>query len=206
MQRLTDMNKPINVKFGERTQHSNAWQHGKYYERIPLYVEESMSILLKTDKCLSLGAKQNTNKETGEAYGWVLQICLQEEQDATFLHALQDVIEQAKAKVRYDFLGAISDEKVGGCLWDCGENGKVLYAKIVESKGWAAKCNTHFSKVDDISFPTMKRKVTKEEITECCSVQAVICIDSIIVCENKAHLKIQVYEANVQNLERQSFL
>ena len=222
MQSLININKPINVLFGKYSQH-NTWQDGRHYERIPIYVETTESacetLLLKTAKCFSLGAKQNINKETGEAYGWVLQICLLEEGDeteqTTFLHALEDVIEQVKTKVREvdmqdSFNYKIPEEeiqRIGGCLWKGKEGNPILYAKINDNKGRASIYNSQIFKVDDICHPKSKKPVKKEDITECCYVLAVICVDSIIVCENKAHLKIQVYEANVQDLEkRQTFL
>ena len=224
MQSLINTYKPINVLFGKYSLH-NAWQDGRHYERIPIYVETTASscepLLLKTAKCFSLGAKQNINKETGEAYGWVLQICLLEEgvgdeaEQLVFLHALEDVIEQVKTKVREadvqdSFNYVIPEEeiqKVGGCLWKGKEDEPILYAKINDNKGRASIYNSQIFKVDDIYHPKSRKPVEKEDITECCYVQAVICVDSIIVYENKAHLKIQVYEANVQDLEkRQTFL
>ena len=224
MSRLTNANEPINVLFGKYSQHNNAWQNGRHYERIPIYVESSkgacMPLLLKTAKCFSLGAKQNTNKETGEAYGWVLQICLLEEdvgdkvEQSVFLQALKDVIEQVKTKVRAadmqdSFNYVIPEEeivKVGGCLWKGEKDYPILYAKINDNKGRAGMYNSRIYKVDDIYDPTLRKPVKKEEITECCYVQAVICVDSIIVYENRAHLKIQVYEANIQDLRFNSFL
>ena len=179
-----------------------------------------MPLLLKTAKCFSFGAKQNTNKETGEAYGWVLQICLLEEdvgdkvEQSVFLQALKDVIEQVKTKVRAadmqdSFNYVIPEEeivKVGGCLWKGEKDYPILYAKINDNKGRAGMYNSRIYKVDDIYDPTLRKPVKKEEITECCYVQAVICVDSIIVYENRAHLKIQVYEANIQDLRFNSFL
>ena len=224
MQSLTNIYEPINVQFGKYSQH-NTWQDGRYYERIPIYVENASSscepLLLKTAKCFSLGAKQNINKETGEAYGWVLPICLlekderEEGEQLVFINALEDIIEQVKTKVRRadmqdSFVHAIPEEeiqKVGGCLWMGKEDNPILYAKIVDNRGRASIYNSRVAKVDNISNPTSKKPVKKEDITECCYVRAVICVDSIIVCENKAHLKIQVYEANVQELEaKQTFL
>ena len=222
MASLTNIYKPINVLFGKYSQH-NAWQDGRHYERIPIYVESKTSacvpLLLKTAKCFSLGAKQNINKETGEAYGWVLQICLLEEGDVTeqttFMRALEDVIEQVKTKVREadmqdSFNYPIPEEeiqRIGGCLWKGKEDKPILYAKINDNKGRASVYNSLIFKVDDISNPKSKKPVKKQDITECCYVQAVICVDSIIVFENKAHLKIQVYEANIQDLEkRQTFM
>ena len=224
MQSLTNINEPINVLFGKYSQH-NEWQDGKHYERIPIYVESSKSVceplLLKTAKCFSLGAKQNTNKETGEAYGWVLQICLLEKgvgdeaEQSVFLHALEDVIEQSRQKVRAadmqdSFNYIIPEEeinKVGGCLWKGKEDNPILYAKINDNKGRASMYNSQIFKVDDIFHPAERKPVKNKDITECCYVQAVICVDSIIICENRAHLKVQVYEAIIQDLEkRQTFL
>ena len=222
MQSLTNINEPINVLFGKYSQH-NEWQDGKHYERIPIYVESSKSVceplLLKTAKCFSLGAKQNTNKETGEAYGWVLQICLLEGGDkaeqSVFLRALKDVIEQSRQKVRAadmqdSFNYIIPEEeinKVGGCLWKGKEDNPILYAKINDNKGRASMYNSQIFKVDDIFHPAERKPVKNKDITECCYVQAVICVDSIIICENRAHLKVQVYEAIIQDLEkRQTFL
>ena len=223
MPSLTNVNEPINVLFGKYSQH-NAWQNGRHYERIPIYVESPkeacMPLLLKTAKCFSLGAKQNANKETGEAYGWVLQICLLEEdvgdkmEQTAFLHALEDVIEQAKTKVREadmqdSFNYVIPEEeiqKVGGCLWKGEKDYPILYAKINDNKGRAGMYNSRIFKVNDISNTTPRKPVKKEEITECCYVQAIICVDSIIVYENRAHLKIQVYEANIEDLRFRSFL
>ena len=221
MQGLTNMSKPINVLFGKYSLH-DAWQDGRHYERIPIYVETPSSacepLLLKTAKCFSLGAKQNINKETGEAYGWVLQICLLEGGDKTkqsvFLHALEDVIEQSRQKVREadmqdSFNYVIPEEevqKIGGCLWRGKEDNPILYAKINDNKGRASIYNSQIFKVD-IYHPAERKPVKTKDITECCYVQAVICVDSIIVYENRAHLKIQVYEANIQDLEkRQTFL
>ena len=222
MQSLTNINKPINVLFGKYSLH-NAWQDGRHYERIPIYVETPSSacepLLLKTARCFSLGAKQNIKKEAGEAYGWVLQICLLEGGDkteqTTFLHALEDVIEQSRQKVRaadmQDSRNYVIPEEeiqqVGGCLWKGKEDEPILYAKINDNKGRASLYNSQIFKVDDIYHPEERKPVKKEDITECCYVQAVICVDSIIVCENRAHLKVQVYEANVQDLEpRPTFL
>ena len=219
MPHLINTNEPINVLFGKYSIH-NAWKNGGHYERIPIYVESPedacMPLLLKTAKCFSLGAKQNINKETGEAYGWVLQICLLEKgvgdktKQSVFLHALEDVIEQVKTKVRAadmqdSFNYVIPEEeiqKVGGCLWKGEEDNPILYAKINDNKGRAGMYNSRILKVDDIYHPAQRKPVKKEDITECCYVQAVICVDSIIICENRARLKIQVYEANVQDLEK----
>ena len=224
MYSLTNTNLPINVLFGQYSQH-NEWKDGKHYERIPIYIETASSscapLLLKTAKCFSLGAKQNINKETGEAYGWVLPICLLEEgvgdkkKQGTFLYALEDVIEQTRQKVRdadmQDSRNYIIPEeeigKVGGCLWKGKEDEPILYAKIQDNKGRASIFNSKIFKVDDISNPTERKPVKKQDIIECCYVQAIICVDSIIISENKAHLKVQVYEANIQDLEeRQTFL
>ena len=223
MYSLTNTNLPINVLFGKYSQH-NAWQDGKHYERIPIYVENSASscepLLLKTAKCFSLGAKQNINKETGEAYGWVLPICLMEEgvgdkeEKGTFLQALEDVIEQARKKVReadmQDSRNYVIPEeeilKVGGCLWRGKNDEPILYAKINDNRGRAAKFNSKIFKVDDILRPTTRTSMKKEDATECGYVQAVICIDSIIMSENKAHLKVQVYEANIQDRRSYKFI
>ena len=97
--------------------------------------------------------------------------------------------------------------KVGGCLWKGKEDEPILYAKIQDNKGRASIFNSKIFKVDDISNPTERKPVKKQDIIECCYVQAIICVDSIIISENKAHLKVQVYEANIQDLEeRQTFL
>ena len=224
MHSLTNTNLPINVLFGKYSQH-NAWEDGKHYERIPIYVENSVStcepLLLKSAKCFSLGAKQNINKETGKAYGWVLPICLLEkgvgdkEEQLAFIRALEDVIEQTRQKVRAadmqdSFNYVIPEEevlKVGGCLWRGKNDEPILYAKINDNKGRASIFNSKIFKVDDIAHPTKRAPVKKKDASECCYVQAVICIDSIIVFENRAHLKVQVYEANIQDLEeRQTFL
>ena len=218
MASLINTNLPINVLFGKYSLH-NSWQDGTQYERIPIYVETQSSscepLLLKTAKCFSLGAKQNTNKETGEEYGWVLQICLLEggdkDEQLVFIQALQNIIEQVKAKVRAadvqdSLFHEISEEqiqKVGGCLWWGHDDKPILYAKINDNKGRASLYNSQIFKVHQAQRTPTK----KEDITECCYVQAVICIDSIILYENRAHLKVQVYEANIQDLEkRQTFL
>ena len=97
--------------------------------------------------------------------------------------------------------------KVGGCLWKGKEDEPILYAKINDNKGRASIYNSMIYKVDDIYHPAQRKPAKKEDITECCYVQAVICVDSIIISKERAHLKIQVYEANVQELEeKQSFL
>ena len=223
MQSLTNIYKPINVLFGKYSQH-NARQGGKHYGRIPIYVESAASscapLLLKTAKCFSLGAKQNTNKETGEAYGWVLPICLLEKgednkEKSSFIHALEDIIEQVKVKLREadmqdSFNYDIPEEqinKVGGCLWKEEGTEPILYAKMVENNGRASIHNSLLYKVRDILLPFKRERLRKQDVTECCYVREVICIDSIIVFENRAHLKVQVYEANIQDLEpRKSFL
>ena len=219
MPSLTNINESINVLFGKYSYRSS-WQDGRCYERIGIYAETSKEsctpLLLKTPKCFSLGAKPNTNKVTGEEYGWVLQICLLEEgvgdktEQLAFLRALEDVIEQAKTKVRKadvqdsrNFI--IPEEKmerVGGCLWRKEKDYPILYAKIVDTNGRAGINNSLIYKVNDISRPAIRKPVKKEEITDCCYVQAVICVDSIIISEDSAHLKIQVYEANIQDLEK----
>ena len=219
MPSLTNMKESINVLFGKYSNH-NVWKDGRHYERIDIYAETSKEtctpLLLKTPKCFSLGAKPNTNKVTGEEYGWVLQICLLEEgvgdktEQLAFLRALEDVIEQAKTKVRKadvqdsrNFI--IPEEKmerVGGCLWRKEKDYPILYAKIVDTNGRAGINNSLIYKVNDISRPAIRKPVKKEEITDCCYVQAVICVDSIIISEDSAHLKIQVYEANIQDLEK----
>ena len=210
MASLINTKQPINVSFGKAAL-NYSWKDGKQFERIPIHVD-NQPLLLKTAKCFSLGAKQNVNKETGEEYGWVLQICLleggEEREQREFLIALQDVIEQVKQKVRAVSVqglvtNRVSEEqvrKIGGCLWS-GENDErpILYAKIISNKGRTSLYNSLLSKQ---GIPTKK-----ENITECCYVQAVICVDSVILHENKAHLKVQVYEANIQDLEkRQTFL
>ena len=224
MNSLTNIYKPINVQFGKYSQH-NTWQDGRHYERIPIYVENASSscgpLLLKTAKCFSFGAKKNKNKETGEAYGWVLQICLLEEgvgdrgEQLIFLQALENIIEQVKTKVREEdmqdsFNYPIPEDevaKIGASLWKGKEDNPILYAKINDNKGRASIYNSQIFKVNDISHPTSKKPVKAQDITECCYVQAVICVDSIIVFKDNAHLKIQVYEANIQDLEkRQTFL
>lgn len=219
MPSLTNINESINVLFGKYSYRSS-WQDGRCYERIGIYAETSKEsctpLLLKTPKCFSLGAKPSTNKVTGEEYGWVLQICLLEEgvgdktEQLAFLRALEDVIEQAKTKVRKadvqdsrNFI--IPEEKmerVGGCLWRKEKDYPILYAKIVDTNGRAGINNSLIYKVNDISRPAIRKPVKKEEITDCCYVQAVICVDSIIISEDSAHLKIQVYEANIQDLEK----
>ena len=137
------------------------------------------TLLLKTAKCFSLGAKQNINKETGEAYGWVLQICLLEEgvgdetEQSVFLHALENIIEQVKVKVRAadvqdSFNYIISEEEVqqvGGCLWKGVEDYPILYAKINDNKGRASIYNSKILKVDDIYHPAERKPVKKEDIT-----------------------------------------
>ena len=224
MHSLTNTKLPIDVLFGKYSQHGTS-KDGKHYERIPIYVVNLVSscepLLIKTARCFSLGAKPNISKETGEEYGWVLPICLLEEgvgdkkEQEAFLKALEDVIGQAREKVRDadmqdSFNYVIPEEevfKVGGCLWR-GENDEpILYAKISDKKGRATGYNSKIFKVDDIIRPTKREPVKEEDATECGYVQAVICIDSIIVFENKAHLKVHVYEANIQDLvERQTFL
>ena len=214
MQVLTSTNEPIKVLFGEEERHES-WRKGRYYERVPIYVETAFGsrahLFLKTAKCFSLGAKQNIDRETGEAYGWVLQICLleggNEEEQLLFLHALEDVVSQVKEKTKTLIEDDDVAEKVAGCLWRPPNVHPILYAKINDNKRRASLYNSSISKVDDILQPTKSTLMKKEDVTECCYVQAIICIDSIILYEDKAHLKVQVYEANIQDLPaRQSFL
>ena len=219
MPSLTNINESINVLFGKYPYRSS-WQDGRCYERIGIYAETPKEactpLLLKMPKCFSLGAKPNISKVTGEEYGWVLQICLLEEgvgnkeEQLAFLHAMEDIIEQAKQKVREADMQdsenyVIPEEeigKVGGCLWKGKKDYPILYAKINDNKGRAGMYNSQMYKVNDISRPAIRKPVKKQEITDCCYVQAVICVDSIIVSKDRAHLKIQVYEANVQELEK----
>lgn len=219
MKSLINTNEPVNVTFDKYSQHFNTKMGEKHYERIGIYIDGE-PILLKMDKCFSLGAKQNVDKETGEPYGWVLQICAYNEEQPTveqsrFVETLESIIEQAKWKVRENnmqdsFNYVISEEgisRIGGCLWKGDKTGPILYARIADRKGRGLRYNTRFTKVDEIYNPTTKECITKEDVTDCCYVQAIILIDSIFVSEDKAYLSVRVYEANVQDLEeRPSYL
>ena len=214
MPSLTSTTKSINVLFNKYSQHET--KDGKHYERIPIYVESSCSscepLLLKTSKCFSLGAKPNIDKETGEEYGWVLPICLLDKvsthEQTSFLLALENVIGQVRDKVRQadmqdSFNYSLSEEqiaKIGGCLWrGRDDNDPILYAKIIENKGRASFYNTRLYKD--------KKVTSKQGVTDPCYVRAIICVDSVLVFEDKAHLKVQVYEASIHDLvPRQSFL
>ena len=206
-QSLTSTTKPINVLFNKYSQHET--KDGKHYERIPIYVESPHSscdpLLLKTPKCFSLGAKPNIDKETGEEYGWVLPICLLDKvptnEQTSFPRALENVIKQVR-DMQDSFNYSLSEEqiaKIGGCLWRGKDDDPILYAKIIENKGRASFYNTRLYKD--------KKVTSKQDATDPCYVRAIICVDSVLVFEDKAHLKVQVYEASIHDLDpRQSFL
>lgn len=182
------------------------------YDRIPITINYDNAVfgplLLKTDKCFSSGARQNTNKETGEVYGWTLPISMYDREEPTpdqllFVQRLREVIKYAKVRVQDEYpIDEDALEKLGGCLWqpDDETKGPTLYAKIISDKN-NTRYDSRFSRVKDLSKPSKKERVTKEQITESCNVIVVIRVDSIYVCEEQAYLQVKVYEANVQKLE-----
>lgn len=183
------------------------------YDRVPIVIHYGDatfgSLLLKTEKCFSFGAQQNINKETGETYGWTLPISMYDREEATpeqllFVQKLRDVIKHCKDHIREEYLlDDVSLEKLGGCLWqpDDGSKGPTLYAKIISAKNGNTRYDSRFSRVKDLTRKCKPKQVTKEEITENCNVIAVIRVDSIYVCGDRAHLQVKVYEANIEKLE-----
>ena len=182
------------------------------YDRVPITInhDESKfgSLLLKTEKCFSFGAQQNINKETGQAYGWTLPISMFDREEATpdqvlFVRRFNYIINHCKEHIKEEY--CLNDElldKLGGCLWypDDGSKGAILYAKIVSGKNGNTRYDSRFTQVKDLLKKTKGKRVRKEEITENCNVIAVIRVDSIYVCEEKAHLQVKVYEANIEKL------
>lgn len=213
-EQLTNIDEPYkyNVLFGKSIV-TKVPDSDRTYDRIPITVDYKDNVfgplLLKTDKCYSYGARQNFNKETGEAYGWTLPIVMFDKEGATdhqlkLVKYLDNLIMKAKNRVLDEY--PIDDEainKLGGCMWQPNHEtkGPILYAKIISAQNGNTRYDSRFSRVKDISNPTKRERVTKEKITESCYVQAVIRVHSIYVCEGKAYLQVKVYEANVQKLE-----
>lgn len=183
------------------------------YDRVPITINHDEttfgSLLLKTEKCFSFGAQQNVNKERGEAYGWTLPISMHDRDEATlnqilFVQKFNDIVNHCKEYVKEEYcLDDTSLNKLGGCMWQPSDESKgpTLYAKIVSGKNGNTRYDSRFMRVKDLSKKCKAKQVTKEEITENCNVVAVIRVDSIYVCGEKAHLQVKVYEANVEKLE-----
>ena len=202
----------FDVRF-EKTRTLKIPDSDRKYDRIPITINYHDAVygplLLKTDKCFSSGARQNINRETGEVYGWTLPIGMYDKEGPTpdqrlFVQRLEEVIKYAKVRVLDEY--PIDEEainKLGGCLWqpDDETKGPTLYAKIISGKNGNTRYDSRFSRVKDIAKPSKKTSLTKEQITDSCYVIAVIRVDSIYVCEDKAYLQVKVYEANIQKLE-----
>ena len=211
-EQLTSIDDPYkyNVLF-EKSMTFKVPDSDRTYDRIPITVDYKDNVrgplLLKTDKCYSYGARQNINKETGEAYGWTLPINMFEgatDHQLRFVKLLDNLIMRAKERVREEYpIDGEAINKLGGCMWqpDDETKGPILYAKIISGKNGNTRYDSRFSRVKDLSNPSKRERVTKEKITESCYVQAVIRVDSIYVCEGKAYLQVKVYEANICKLE-----
>lgn len=201
----------FDVRFG-KARTSKIPDSDRTYDRIPITINYGDAVfgplLLKTDKCFSFGARQNVDKETGEVYGWTLPISMYDKDKPTadqrlFVQRLEEVIKYAQQRVLDEY--PIDEEtinKLGGCLWqpDDETRGPTLYAKIISGRN-TTRYDSRFSRVKDLARPSKKTTLTKEQMTDSCYVIAVIRVDSIYVCEDKAYLQVKVYEANVQKLE-----
>lgn len=182
------------------------------YDRVPITINHDEntfgSLLLKTEKCFSFGAQQNINKETGQVYGWTLPISMFDREETTpdqvlFVRRFNYIVNHCKDHIKEEYcLNDESLDKLGGCLWypDDGSRGPILYAKIVSGRNGNTRYDSRFARVKDLLKKTKGKQVAKEEITENCNVIAVIRVDSIYVCEEKAHLQVKVYEANIEKL------
>lgn len=213
-EQLTNVNNldVYDIRFGQR-QTFKVPDTPITYDRVPIVINHGEatfgSLLLKTEKCFSFGAQQNINKETGQAYGWTLPISMYDREEATpeqilFVRKFREIIKHCKEHVKEEYcLDDDSLDKLGGYLWqpDDGSKGPTLYAKIISSKNGNTRYDSRFSRVKDLSKKCKAKQVTKEEIAENCNVIVVIRVDSIYICEDRAHLQVKVYEANVEKLE-----
>ena len=182
------------------------------YQRIPITINHDDgtygSLLIKTEKCFTFGARQNFDKETGELTGWTLPI------------AMYDRLEPTKAQREwvegfFEIVGCCEEfllynhefektwlDNIANCMWTSSDKtrGPTLYPKIIATR--SKRFNTKFRMVKDLLNNSDEGvSITKEKLTENYNVIAVINFDSLYVCGEDAYLQVKVYEALLEEQE-----
>ena len=183
------------------------------YQRIPITINHDDGtygpLLIKTEKCLTFGARQNFDKETGELTGWSLPIAMYDRLEPTeaqreWVEEFYKVVECCEEFLmnNHEFEKVMFDN-IGNCMWwsDDRTRGPTLYPKIISGKS-SKRLNTKFRMVKDLLNNSGEGvSITKEELTENYNVIAVINFDSIYVCDKDAYLQVKVYEALLEEQE-----
>ena len=204
MYTLIDIRKPVNLRLGDFEKHQGAWKSGKYQGRIPIQSEDGGPFLVKTGICTSPGVRERKDEETGSVYGSTMQLIFDSEQHGELLHVVQEVIRCVK--ICLEDYEMFSFENIGSFFFRKQDGEFFVFAKVCEGKGMRGMFKTMFSKVDKIEKPRRREPVYKKQVTDCCKVQAILNFDSISFYEDKATIKVEVFEANIREVERQRFL
>ena len=188
---------------GDFENHQGAWKSVKYQGRIPIRSEDGGPFLVETGLCTSPGVRERRDEETGSVYGSTMQLIF-DSKDDKWLKFLQKVIDHVKIHLQdYEMF---SFENVGGFLFQRQDGEFYVFAKVCEGKGVRGVFKTLLTRVDDIAKPRSRTPVDKKQVTDYCMVKAILNFDSVSFYEGKATIKVEVFEANVKEIERHRFL
>lgn len=204
MYTLIDITKPVNLCLGDFEKHQGAWKSGKYQGRITIQSEDGGPFLVKTGICTSPGVRERKDEETGSVYGSTMQLIFDSTKDNELLKFFQRVITYVRTSLQdYEMF---SFENVGGFLFQRQDGEFFVFTKVCEGRGIRGMFKTLLTRVDDIEKPRNRIPVDKKQVTDCCKVQAILNFDSVSFYEGKATIKVEVFEANIEEIERQTFL
>ena len=214
VERLTNYSdvKPENISFGA-PKVSNVPGKDITYERIPITIEHDDgtygSLLIKTEKCFTFGAKQNIDKETGLVNGWSFPIAMYDrleptEEQRKWVAKFDEIVECCK-----DFLVDNHDFErsqlgnIGNCMWwskNDTSRGPTLYPKVITTI--SRRYDTKFRMVKDLENNLDAGAVIpKEELVDNYNLIAVVKIDSICIGNENISIQVKVYEALVEEPE-----
>ena len=159
---------------------------------------------MKTGICTSPGVRERKDEETGNVYGSTMQLVFNKDKHGELLDVVQGVIQSVKTCLEdYEMF---SFENVGSFFFLKQDGEFSIYAKVCEGRGMRGMFKTMFTRVDDVENPKRRVHVDKKSVTDCCELQAILNFDSVSFYDGKATIKVEVYEAHVKDIERQSFL